>query len=104
MLLDMCGEGHVQGTPLALSLMPISYVVMLAGLANYSKGYVGKIIENGASIKDLKRLLLGAVVAGGSTYSSEGKYCVRFYAKIRPARGSSPTQLWVYMSGRREVK
>jgi len=81
MLLDMCGEGNVQGTPLALSLMSISYVVMLAGLANYSKGYVGKIIENGASIKDLKRLLLGAVVAGGSTYSSEGKYCVRFYGK-----------------------
>ncbi len=81
MLLDLCGEASASGTPLALSLMPMSYIVLVAGLANYSKGYVAKVIGNGAKIKDLKRLLLGAVIAGGSVYSSEGKYCVRFYGK-----------------------
>lgn len=81
LLLDVCGEGNAQGTPLALTLMPMSYIVMVAGLANYSKGYVAKLISNGASIKDLKRLLLGTVVAGGSAYSNEGKYCLRFYSK-----------------------
>ncbi len=80
-LLGLCGEETVSGTPIWLSLMPLNYLVLVAGLANYSMGYIAKIVGKGANERDLKRLLLGTVVAGGSVYSSEGKYCVRFYGK-----------------------
>lgn len=109
-------EIHAQAYPYHLTILQVSGALLLGILLNYESSYV-KGVAGRFSIRDLKRLFLGMVVAGGSVYNKEGKYCIRFYGKdltlhhvfkdlayeiyrsspgtaYIPARGSYVTQLY----------
>jgi len=78
----LCGPDNVLMTTSPLiSLMPVNYMILLAGVVSYGRPYVEALIQRGFRMGDLKRLLLGMVISGGSVYSQGGKYCIRFYGK-----------------------
>lgn len=76
----LCG---VDGPPAfdALSLVPVYFSMLLAGIGSAAKPYVRQLLRAGFSQRDLKRILLGLVVSGGSVYKKDGKYCLRYYGK-----------------------
>jgi len=80
-IFGLCSENLVSNASPMLEFMPINYLLLATGLANYSRDYIGKLVQKGLKINDFKRLLLGAVIAGGSVYSKDSKYCIRFYGK-----------------------
>lgn len=111
-----CGpEGVVPLQSPLLAVMPINYIILLTGIGGAVGSYVGRLLREGFSITDLKRLFFAMVVSGGSVFSNDNKYCIRFYGKdlalhqifadlayvvydVRPttisAKGSHVTQLY----------
>ncbi len=76
----LCG---IEGAPVfnLMSMMPVYFAVMIIGISDSTKHYAKYFLTEGYSQKDLKRLFLGFVVAGGSVYRRDGKYCIRYYGK-----------------------
>ncbi len=76
----LCG---IEGSPVfnLMSMMPLYFAMMIIGIGDSAKHYAKYFLTEGYSQKDLKRLFLGFVVAGGSVYRRDGKYCVRYYGK-----------------------
>lgn len=81
-LLDLCSADNTARAPNAfLTYLPINYIAIALGVANYSRDYLDRLVEKRFKVRDLKRLFLGAVVAGGSVHFNDKKYCVRYYGK-----------------------
>jgi len=81
-LLDVCSADSTARTPNALlTYLPLNYIAIALGVASYSRDYLDRLIEKRFKARDLKRLFLGAVVAGGSVHFNGKKYCVRYYGK-----------------------
>ncbi|MGQ9759757.1 MAG: hypothetical protein ACUVQ5_04200 [Candidatus Methanomethylicaceae archaeon] len=77
-----CGPEGVTFIQLPLlAVMPLNYIMLLMGTGGLASPYVRTLIKKGFSIMDLKRLLFGMVVSGGSLFSNGNKYCIRFYGK-----------------------
>lgn len=70
-----------------IALLPAYLTMLLIGAGNGARTYVRQLLREGFQQQDLKRLFLGLVVAGGSVYRRDGKYCIRLYAKDRAIHG-----------------
>ncbi len=75
----LCSPDASSMRPPLAELTSAGYLLLSAGLGSYGRDYIKNL--RGLGRRDLKRLFLTMVVAGGTVFSGDGKYCVRFYGK-----------------------